>query len=101
MSITNALSGFILRDWVVTAYLLTYTGASYTKFGQRGIPSLMADASLRLPHPLRKIQRRLGSKNNVSRRNYHLHNLLDPLRDLYQHRRAVSLPPPRGDISRF
>ncbi|KAH8886999.1 drug resistance transporter EmrB/QacA subfamily [Thozetella sp. PMI_491] len=26
VSITNALSGFILRDWIVTAYLLTYTG---------------------------------------------------------------------------
>ncbi|KND87579.1 putative MFS-type transporter YusP [Tolypocladium ophioglossoides CBS 100239] len=27
VSITNALNGFILRDWLVTAYLLTYTGA--------------------------------------------------------------------------
>ncbi|CAI6096132.1 unnamed protein product [Clonostachys chloroleuca] len=26
ISITDALSGFLLRDWVVTAYLLTYTG---------------------------------------------------------------------------
>lgn len=27
VSITNALSGFDKRDWIVTAYLLTYTGA--------------------------------------------------------------------------
>jgi MFS family permease len=26
VSITNALDGFILRDWIVTSYLLTYTG---------------------------------------------------------------------------
>lgn len=26
VSITNALNGFILRDWIVTSYLLTYTG---------------------------------------------------------------------------
>ena len=26
VSITNALSGFENRDWVVTSYLLTYTG---------------------------------------------------------------------------
>ena len=27
VSITNALGGFDERDWIVTAYLLTYTGA--------------------------------------------------------------------------
>lgn len=27
VSITNALSGFDKRDWIVNAYLLTYTGA--------------------------------------------------------------------------
>ncbi|RFU74580.1 mfs-type transporter [Trichoderma arundinaceum] len=34
VSITNALDGFILRDWIVTAYLLTYTGflVIYAKF---------------------------------------------------------------------
>ncbi|KAF4174502.1 hypothetical protein CNMCM8694_008834 [Aspergillus lentulus] len=26
VSITNALNGFLIKDWVVTAYLLTYTG---------------------------------------------------------------------------
>ncbi|KAF5692776.1 major facilitator family transporter [Fusarium denticulatum] len=26
VSITNALNGFILRDWIITSYLLTYTG---------------------------------------------------------------------------
>ncbi|KAJ5595531.1 MFS general substrate transporter [Penicillium hispanicum] len=26
VSITNALNGFLVKDWVVTAYLLTYTG---------------------------------------------------------------------------
>jgi hypothetical protein len=26
VSITNALSGFDKRDWIVTSYLLTYTG---------------------------------------------------------------------------
>lgn len=26
VSITDALSGFDKRDWIVTAYLLTYTG---------------------------------------------------------------------------
>ncbi|TVY75575.1 hypothetical protein LSUE1_G005573 [Lachnellula suecica] len=26
VSITNALDGFELRDWIVTAYLITYTG---------------------------------------------------------------------------
>ncbi|KAF4957020.1 hypothetical protein FGADI_3434 [Fusarium gaditjirri] len=26
VSITNVLNGFILRDWIVTSYLLTYTG---------------------------------------------------------------------------
>jgi MFS family permease len=25
VSITNALNGFIMRDWIVTAYLLSYT----------------------------------------------------------------------------
>ncbi|ROW03115.1 hypothetical protein VMCG_05822 [Cytospora schulzeri] len=34
VSITNALDGFLFRDWVVTAYLLTYTGflTIYAKF---------------------------------------------------------------------
>ena len=34
VSITNALSGFENRDWVVTSYLLTYTGflVIYAKF---------------------------------------------------------------------
>ncbi|KAM5344235.1 hypothetical protein ACJ41O_012772 [Fusarium nematophilum] len=41
VSITNALSGFLLRDWIVTSYLLTYTGflTIYAKlsdvFGQK------------------------------------------------------------------
>lgn len=26
VSITTALNGFLMRDWIVTAYLLTYTG---------------------------------------------------------------------------
>ncbi|PGH28477.1 hypothetical protein GX50_08787 [[Emmonsia] crescens] len=35
VSITNALDGFELRDWIVTSYLLTYTGflVVYAKFG--------------------------------------------------------------------
>ncbi|KAK2796804.1 hypothetical protein FQN51_009028 [Onygenales sp. PD_10] len=35
VSITNALSGFQLRDWIVTSYLLTYTGflVIYAKLG--------------------------------------------------------------------
>jgi MFS family permease len=34
VSITNALSGFENRDWIVTSYLLTYTGflVIYAKF---------------------------------------------------------------------
>jgi len=34
VSITNALDGFHLRDWIVTAYLITYTGflIIYAKF---------------------------------------------------------------------
>ncbi len=34
VSITNSLSGFENRDWVVTSYLLTYTGflVIYAKF---------------------------------------------------------------------
>ncbi|KZF22095.1 drug resistance transporter EmrB/QacA subfamily [Xylona heveae TC161] len=34
VSITNALNGFFIRDWIVTAYLLTYTGflTIYAKF---------------------------------------------------------------------
>ncbi|KAF2093099.1 drug resistance transporter EmrB/QacA subfamily [Rhizodiscina lignyota] len=35
ISITDAINGFRLRDWIVTAYLLTYTGflVVYAKFG--------------------------------------------------------------------
>ncbi|KAN0087242.1 Major facilitator superfamily domain containing protein [Elaphomyces granulatus] len=35
VSIANALNGFILRDWIVTAYLLSYTSflTIYAKFG--------------------------------------------------------------------
>lgn len=35
VSITNAMNGFHLRDWVVTAYLVTYTGfmVIYAKIG--------------------------------------------------------------------
>lgn len=35
VSITNTLNGFNLRDWVVTAYLITYTGflIMYAKLG--------------------------------------------------------------------
>lgn len=35
MSITNTLSGFHLRDWVVTAYFIAYTGflIIYAKLG--------------------------------------------------------------------
>lgn len=32
VSITNALNGFILRDWIVTSYLLTYTGEHIASF---------------------------------------------------------------------
>lgn len=35
VSITNALSGFDKRDWIVTAYLLTYTGAVALAFPKR------------------------------------------------------------------
>lgn len=26
VSITDALNGFLIKDWIVTAYLVTYTG---------------------------------------------------------------------------
>ncbi|QKD57727.2 major facilitator superfamily domain-containing protein [Fusarium oxysporum Fo47] len=35
VSITNALNGFILRDWIVTSYLLTYTAKLSDVFGKK------------------------------------------------------------------
>jgi hypothetical protein len=41
VSITNALSGFENRDWVVTSYLLTYTGTVPFDFQVRGWREIM------------------------------------------------------------
>jgi hypothetical protein len=61
VSITNALDGFELRDWIVTAYLISYTGT---------LPSNSLDCKdwvliCRIPHNLRKIQRRVWKENNA------------------------------------
>lgn len=83
VSITNALDGFLYRDWVVTAYLLTYTGnyASTLSREQRVETEVeLSEYVTRVPHNIRKVQRHLRPENDALVRTSHLHALLGPLR---------------------
>lgn len=50
VSITTALNGFLMRDWIVTAYLLTYTGKAIPCTPGRSIWSGSVCADLTSPN---------------------------------------------------
>lgn len=80
MSITNALDGFELRDWIVTSYLLTYTGNVMRSLTLVDTGRYVAlTPTHRIPRGIRQVRGCIRPQVYVSRGPGLIYSLLDPV----------------------
>jgi hypothetical protein len=90
VAIADSLDGFEARNWVITAYFLTYTGKP---LGLDGVAAQTApNLVFRLPGHLRQASKHLWPQDDVPARAHALHGLLARLWLRELHDAAVRFP---------